>query len=237
VRKLLVFLVVLIVIVVGVDIGGRLLAESKTGEAIGTQTGITPAPDVNIHGFSFLWQAFGGDYSHVTLSGSDLSAGRLTGIVVVAELYDVKLPFSDAISGKVDNLTAGRADLQTLIPAATLSSALGQQNLKIGAGDKGALRIATTVATAGQTFPIQVDLKPTVSDGVLHLSAGRVISGPVAVPSALTSQLVRNLSVDLPLSGLPFPLRSASAAVEGSDLVVRASADDVKIGEIIKAAG
>lgn len=236
-RKLVIVLVVLIVLVVGIDIAGRLVAESKTGEAIATQSGISPAPDVNIHGFSFLWQAAGGKYSHVTVSSSNLSAGRLARINAVADLYDVKLPFSDAISGKVDNLTAGRADLVVAIPAAALSSALDQQDLTVGAGDSGALRITTMVASGGRAFPVQVDVNPIVSDGVLHLSAARLIPGPAVVPPAVASQLVKNLTVNLPLTALPFPLRSASAAVEGSELVVKATADDVNIGAIIKAAG
>jgi len=237
VRKFVIFLVVLIALVVGADIAGRLVAESKTGEAIATQGRITPAPEVNIHGFSFLWQAVGGTYSHVTVSSSNLSAGRLARITAVADLYGVKLPFSDAISGKVDNLTAGRADLVVAIPAAALSSALGQQNLTVGAGDSGALRITTTVASGGRTFPVQIDVKPIVSDGVLHLSAARLIPGPVVVPPAVASQLAKDLTVNLPLTALPFPLRSASAAVEGSELVVKGTAEDVNIGAIIKAAG
>lgn len=236
-RKLVIVLAVLIVLGVAVDIAGRLVAESKAGEAIATASGITPAPDVNIHGFSFLWQVFGGDYSHVTVSSTNLSAGRLTGIHAVADLYEVKLPFSEAISGKVDNLTAGRADLVAVIPAAALSSALRQQDLKVGAGDRGALRITTTVASGGRTFPVQVDVKPTVDAGVLHLSAARLIPGSVAVPAALATQLAKSLTVSLPLTALPFRLRSASATAEGNQLVVKGTAVDVKIGVIINAAG
>lgn len=236
-RKLLVFLIVLLVLVVGVDIAGRAIAESKAGEAIATQGEISPAPDVNIHGFSFLWQAVGGDYGHITLSSQGLTAGKLVGIDATADLFDVKLAISDAVNGNVDDLTAARADLTAAIPAAALSSAIGGTNLKVSAGTAGALRVSTSVEAAGQTLPVTVDVKPTVTNGVLHLGAVKLVDVPAAVPPALTSALAKRLTLDLPLTDLPFPLRSASAVVLNNTLVVTGRVDNLKIGEILKAAG
>lgn len=236
-RKLLVTLIVLIVLVVAADFAGRAIAESKAGEAIATKTPITPAPDVNIHGLSFLWQAFNGQYSHITLTSSDLTVGRLTGIDATADLFDVHFPLSDAIGGNVDNLTAGHANLGARIPASALSSALDQQNLTVTAGADGALRLGTTLAAAGQTFPVQVDLKPTVSNGTLHLKGATVVDAPAAVPSALTDALVHQVSIDLPLVGLPFPLDTATASVDGDTLVLTGAARELKIGQLVKSAG
>lgn len=237
VRKLLVFLVILIVIVVGLDFAGRAVAESKTGEAIASQAGISPAPDVDIHGLSFLWQAIDGNYGHVTLTGTDLSTGKLTGIGAVADLYDVALPLSDALSGNVDKLTAGHATIRASIPPAALSTVLGQQQITVAVGTNGALRLGTSIAAAGQTFSVQVEVKPSVSKGVLHLSGGTVVNAPAALPPALTASLVKGLNIDIPLSGLPFLIESAAATVEGGSLIVTAQTGPVKIGELIKAAG
>ncbi len=108
VRKLLILLavlLVLVVVVVGVDIGGRAFAESKAGETIATQTGTT-APDVTIHGFSFLAQAVPGHYSQITVHSTDLRIGPLTGIAATVELYDVDFPLSDATKGNTSRLVA-----------------------------------------------------------------------------------------------------------------------------------
>lgn len=236
-RKLLVFLIVLLVLVVGVDIAGRAIAESKAGEAIANQGNLSPAPDVNIHGFSFLWQAVGGDYGHITLSSQGLTAGKLVGITATADLYDVKLAISEAVSGNVDNLTATRADLTAAIPAAALSSAIGGAGLKVSAGAAGALRLSTTVEAGGQALPVTVDVKPTVTNSVLHLAGAKLVDSPAAVLPALVSSLVRGLNLELPLTDLPFPLRSASALVLNNSLVVTGRVDNLKIGEILKAAG
>ncbi|MDQ2847394.1 MAG: DUF2993 domain-containing protein [Actinomycetota bacterium] len=236
-RKLLVFLVILVVIIVGLDFAGRAIAESKTGEALAKQGAISPAPNVDIHGLSFLWQAIDGNYSHVTLTATDLSTGKLTGIGAVADLFDVALPLSDALSGKVDKLTAGQANIRASIPPAALSTVLGQQNLTVAAGSNGALRLGTNIAAGGQSFAVQVDVKPSVSNGVLHLAAGKVVNAPAALPAALATTLVKGLSIDLPLTGLPFPIESATATVEGGSLIVTAQTGAVKIGELIKAAG
>lgn len=236
-RKLLIFLVVLLVIVVGLDFAGRAIAESKAGEAIATEADVTPAPDVNIHGVSFLWQAIGGNYSHITVASHNLTAGRLTGIDATAELYDVRLTISDVMSGKVDTMTAGHADVVASIPAPALGTVLQQQELTVGPGDGGALRLGTTVAAAGQTFPVTIDVKPTYSNGTLRLSGAKLVDAPAAVPAALTNALIKNFSIDLPLSGLPFRLETATVQVNGSALAVTGTARDVQIGQLMQAAG
>lgn len=237
-RKLLIFLVVLLVIVVGLDFAGRAVAESRAGEAIATQANVTPAPDVDIHGLSFLWQAIGGNYEHITVTSHQLTAGRLTGIDATADLYDVRLTISDVMGGNLDNMTSGHADVVASIPAPALGAVLQQQELTVGPGDNGALRLGTTVAAAGQTFPVTIDVTPTYSNGTLRLSNARLVDAPAAVPAALTNSLIKNFSVDLPLgAGLPFRLETASVRVDGSNLTLSGTARDVKIGRLMRAAG
>ena len=118
-RKLLIFVFVLIVIVVGLDIGGRYYAESQASKTIGEQTG-TPDPAVDIHGFSFLVQAIPGHYQNVTLSSQDVTAGPITGIATTIELYDVHFPLGDAIKGNTDNLTAAHATLSGVVPGSSV---------------------------------------------------------------------------------------------------------------------
>ncbi len=231
------FLVVLAVIVVGLDFAGRAIAESKTGEALGRQGAISPAPNVDIHGMSFLWQAVDGNYSHVTLTASNLSTGKLTGIAAVADLYDVAFPLSDALSGNVSTLTVGHANIRASIPSAALSTVLGQRHLTVAAGSNGVLRLGASIAAAGQSFAVQVEVKPSVSNGVLHLVGGKVVNAPAALPAALASALVKGLNIDLPLTGLPFPIESATTTVEAGSLMVTARTGAVKVGELVKAAG
>ena len=225
-RKLLIFGIVLIVIVVGVDIGGRFYAESKASEAIGQQTGTT-APDVNIHGFSFLAQAVPGHYQHVTLTSSDVTAGPVTGITATMELYDVDFPLSDAIKGKSDQLTAAQADVTGLIPDSQLATAMKQPNVTISPGAGGSIRLSTTATVLGRQIPITADLVASYAGGTLHLDATGLTAAGVSL-SALTN-LTNGLSVSLPLTDLPFTLDAATLTASGPNLVLTATATNVKI--------
>ena len=225
-RKLLISLFVLIVIVVGLDIGGRFYAESKASEAIGQQTG-TAAPDVDIHGFSFLVQAIPGHYQHVTLTSHDVTAGPISGIAATIELYDVNYPLGDAIKGNSDNLTAAQATLTGVIPDSEVTAAMKQANVTISAGADGAIRLSTSISIAGHQIPVTADLVASYSDGTLHLDATGLTAAGISL-SALTN-LTKGLSLSLPLKDLPFTLDAATLTASGSNLILTASGNDVRV--------
>lgn len=235
-RKLLIALFVLVVILVGADFAGRAIAESKTGEAIAQRASLTPAPGVDIHGFSFLWQAVQGDYSNITLTADDLRSNGLTGIDVTAELYDVTLPLSDALGGRADQLTAGRADVTARIPSESLGTVLDQPGLRVTGGSNDAVRLSTTVNAAGQSLPVTAELRASVSDNTLELTGRRLVGElPGGVSASLADQFVQQLNFRVPLTDLPVTIESGSVRAEGSTLVVTAETRNVQIGRLISA--
>lgn len=230
-RKLLIFLVVLILLVVGIDIGGRAFAESKTGEAIATQTG-KAAPSVDIHGLSFLVQALPGHYQHVTLTSHDVTIGPITGIAATIELYDVDFPLSDAVSGDTSHLRAGQARVHGEIPAGQVSASMTQSRVRITPGPGGAIRVSTTISALGRQIPVSADLIPSFSSGSLHLDAEDVTADGISVPKTAgpgLSELTKSLSLALPLKNLPFTVAAATLTASGSNLVLTATANDVRI--------
>lgn len=228
-------IIVLALILVGLDFGGRALAESKLGEAIATRSGITPAPAVDIHGFSFLWQVVDGRYEHLTIASSDLTIGPLKGVVTTLEVYDISLPLKEAIGGNIDNLTAGRADIRAVISPRSLSDALGRTDLTISRGDGDTILLGTTLAVAGRTFAVQAEVTPTVREGVLSLRGGRVIAGGVQIPAAVSAQFLDRIRADLPLTGLPFHLQSGTVSYTDAGLTLVGQARDVPVGQLIAA--
>ena len=226
VRKLLIFVLVLIVIIVGVDIGGRYYAESKASETIGQQLG-TPGPSVDIHGFSFLAQAIPGHYKNVTLTSSDVTAGPITGIAATIELYDVDFPPGDAIKGDTSELTAAQATVNGVIPDSAIAAAMNQPGVTISAGPDGAIRLSTTVTILNQKIPLTADLVASYSSGTLHLDATGLSAAGISL-GALTN-LTKGLSLSLPLKDLPFTLDAATLTASGSDLLLTASANNVRI--------
>lgn len=231
-RKLLIFLVVVSLLVIGVDIGGRAYAESKAATAIAAQTG-TNSPAVDIHGLSFLVQALPGHYRNITLTSPDVTAGPITGIAATIELYDVDLPLADALKGDTTNLHAAQVRLHSEIPTNRVSAAMTQTGVTITAGPRGAIRVSVTISAAGIRIPVSADLVASFSSGALHLDATDVTAAGVDLPSVLglnLSDLTKNLSLALPLNNLPFTVQAATLTASGSDLVLTATANDVRIG-------
>ncbi|GGM15647.1 LmeA family phospholipid-binding protein [Nakamurella endophytica] len=227
-RTLLVTLLLLALVVVGVDIGGRLLAESKAGEAVAREGHLATAPDVTIHGFSFLAQAIPGNYGKITLTSQDLALGPVDGVAAVVDLYDVRLPLSDALQGDTRRLTAGFADLRAQIPTSALAAALHQPGVTVTAGPDGTIRLGTSATVLGRRVPVSVDLGVQFAAGVLRLRAQSVQAAGVS--SSVLNGLASGYSLDIPLDGLPVPVTSASARVEGSQLVVVAQLADLTAG-------
>lgn len=234
-RKLLITLFVLAVLLVGADIAGRAIAESKAGEAIATRTAVTPAPTVTVHGWSFLWQLVRTHFDHLTVSTADLTAGELSGVGLSMELYDVQMPFSDALAGRLDNLTAGRADVRAAIPVTSIARLVDRPGLTLANGDDGALRVTATMAIAGQTFTASADVTTAISGNALHLKATKLVAGPGGLPVAVSTQLLKGLSLTVPLSGLPFQLRDSAVSVQDGRLVLTGSATDVAIPALLRA--
>lgn len=232
VRKLsilLAVLLVLVLVVVGLDIGGRAFAESKAGETIATQTGTT-APDVTIHGFSFLAQALPGHYSQITVNSTDLKIGPVAGIAATVELYDVDFPLSDATKGNTSRLVAASATVKGVLSTTEVTRAIDRPGTAITAGPNGAIRLSSTVSVAGRSIPVTADLVASFDSGVLHLNATDLRAAGFALPD--TADLTRDLSLALPLTGLPLQVDAATLTSAGSDLLLTANATNVRLGAI-----
>ena len=229
VRKLLVLLAVLIALVVGADLAGRALAQSRAAAEVSRHlsTGASSGATVTIHGFSFLAQAIPGHYQHITLTASDVAAGPVTGIRTTIELYDVRFPLADALHGDTGNLVAGRATVRGLLAASAVTAAIPRSGAVVSAGGDGTIRVSTTVSILGQRFPVTADLLPSFANGVLRLTAADVRAAGIAVPNI--DQLTRDLSLSLPLTGLPFALDGATLTSSGTDLVLTATAYAVSL--------
>ncbi len=237
VRKLIVALVAIALVLVGADVAGRLVVQHQAAQALAEQLPKGTDPSVRIGGFSFLLQAVPGDYTHITLRAADLPLGEVKASTVTAELSEVHLSPGDALSGKLDHLTVGRADLRAVIAASALGSALDQPGMTFSPGQGMAVRVHTTVAVDGRTFPVTADVVIAVADGALKLSARPVTAAGVTIPDPAARALQERLSTSLPLSALPFPLGSATVTVSDGDLVISAHATDLDAAQLRLTAG
>lgn len=239
-RKLIGTVVVLLALLVAADFGGRALAQSKAQTAIASSSSQIADPDVTVHGFPFLTQAISGSYRQITVASNNVSAGSLAGVRAQLDLFDVTLPLSDALSGTLDQLTAGRGTLTAEIPAASLATVLGRPGLTVGGAGSGSdggpgddtVRIGTTVAVAGTVLAVTIDVAVSVSNGVLHLVASPSSVGGVVVPADIVQKIGTELTVDLPLTGLPFPLQNATVTAKDGSLDLFATATAISAADL-----
>jgi hypothetical protein len=231
-RALLGTILVLLLLLVGADIGGRLFAQSQAEKALREHYPAAADPQVSIHGFSFLLQAVQGSYSDITMSSSNVTLGPVTGVRAQIDLHDTSLSLSDAISGDISRLSARRADFRAVFPAASLGDWLDQPTLTIAPGADGLVQIGTTVAVAGQTVPVAISASASISGGSLTIVAKTVSAAGLTLPTDRVRQLQNGLTAALPLKGLPFSIDHAGVSAQDGALVVTATGVDVTAAQL-----
>jgi hypothetical protein len=121
-RRWVIALVVLVLLLVGADFGAAAFAEHMISQKARTQLQLTDDPSVTIHGFPFLTQALGGDYSHISVSAAGVPVGdKLQDVALNAELEDVTAPLSDLTNGNTKAITIGKLTGAVTIKAADLA--------------------------------------------------------------------------------------------------------------------
>lgn len=231
-RALLGTVLVLALLLVGADIGGRLFAQSQASKALAENLPAAGDPKVSIHGFSFLLQAVKGDYSEITLTSSNVTLGPLTGVSAEVDLRDVDFPLSDAISGDISNLIARRADFRAVIPADSLGNALDQPNLTIAPTADGMVQLGTTISIGGTTIPVMIAATASISSESLVFAVKLISAAGITLPAKLAETLQAKLTTKLSLKDLPFPIDHASVSAEDGALVVTGSGANVSAEQL-----
>ncbi|MEE2046822.1 DUF2993 domain-containing protein, partial [Nocardiopsis tropica] len=78
-RKFLVVLLILLVaLVVAADVGGRSFAQSAVARQLAQQLQMAEEPTVEIEGWAFLPQVFGGEYSEIRITADTATLNGVT---------------------------------------------------------------------------------------------------------------------------------------------------------------
>ena len=176
-RRWVIALVVLILLLVGADFGAAAYAEHMISQKARTQLQLTDDPSVTIHGFPFLTQALGGDYSHISVSAAGVPVGdKLQDVALNAELEGVTAPLSDLTNGNTKAITIGKLTGSVTIKAADLARVAPLDKIKD-------LRIEPASADyvengdSGQSEPTPTTTTTTDGQTVDESSTGVRISG------------------------------------------------------------
>jgi hypothetical protein len=230
-RGCLTTLLILVVLVVGLDFGARWWATERVASEIQTQLQLAAKPDVDVSGFPFLVEAFRGEYDSISADFPPQQLGAVSGVSAVVILHDARIPFSDAISGNVNALTAASANATLSIPLTSLAAAAGLPGLTITQNGT-QLTVSGTVSVLGQQIPVSADLSVGVSADGITLTSGAATAAGVQVPAELLNAVGTFLSLTIPLDGLPFRVQSGSVRVADANLVVDATVSNVSFATV-----
>lgn len=225
-RKWLIWIVVIVVVLVGLDFGAKAFAENKIASQI-QSNGFPAKPSVSIAGFPFLTQAATRDIHQITISSSNIKAGpvTVTSLNVVADSVKVNSSFSGGTTGPVHGtiLISLGALGNALSAAGPLTGFLGGGGLQIvsvGTTEvKGSLNLAGGLVSWSATWKV-VETGPSEIELQLVSSSG--------LPSGLASSAQ---SIKLPLKSLPLGLQMTGELNSSSNGIdVNVKADSVSFG-------
>jgi hypothetical protein len=127
VRRLVIVLAVLVGLLVAADFAAAAIVEHEVSKRARAQFGLADDPSVKIGGFSFLLQAFGGEYDHVTVDAKGVPVkDTLRDVEVHADLMGVIAPLGDVLSGSAKSVTVNEVVGQVRVKASDVNRAISQ---------------------------------------------------------------------------------------------------------------
>lgn len=200
-RKALIWIIVVLVLLVGLDFGAKAFAESEAASQIQKQ-GFPKKPSVSIAGFPFLTQVITRDFHQITISSSDIPEGpiKITKMTVVADSVKLNGSFNGGTTGPLHGTL-----VISLGAIGGFLSAAGPIASFLGGGSGGGLKI---VAVGNNELKASLNLLggTVQSSAVWHVtSAGpHEINLHLVRSSGLPSQVLGPAqNIKIPLNSLP----------------------------------
>lgn len=169
-------------LLVGMDVGVRLVAQDRIAHHVHETLppGVDGDVQAQVHGFSTLWQLATGRASHVTVSADELTAYGLQ-LAASVDAYGVHI-----FDGMQTEMLTGTLN----VPEATLQgvAALPGTDASLSLGDD-ELSYTSTVAFLGLTGTLTVDAQLRLVDGEVIIDPTNVEVSGTAFGQALTQAL------------------------------------------------
>ncbi|GIH76034.1 DUF2993 domain-containing protein [Planobispora longispora] len=223
-RKLLAFLILLLVLVAVLDRVAVAGVEKEIATQATARYDLAAPPKVTIEGIPFLTQAVAGRYDEVKV---DMGAMTLAGIRmsdVNATLYGVTAPLSDLVlrADQVD-IRAERVVGSVVVPEEVLNQR-APQGIEIQVSDAG-LDVNGEITFLGQKVPVKARMKIDLTENGVRFTPEKVtLGGGITVPDP-----ERFITYRIPLGKLPFNLKVTGVEPGAEGLRITAEAADVPL--------
>ena len=158
-RRLLIVLAIPLLLLVGADVGLRLVAQSLLGRELATSLSLSERPKVSLHGFPFLLHLAKGTFPTASATGSGLRARGVTFQSFQLTLDDVAFSPAKLVSGSAATIGAASGRGIATVTGEQATAALKEQGIDV------------TVAFIGGQVRLRSPLIPVEVAGDLTLAA------------------------------------------------------------------
>ncbi|GLW10346.1 hypothetical protein Misp01_54740 [Microtetraspora sp. NBRC 13810] len=224
-RKLIVFLILLVVLLVVLDRVAVAGVQSEIARQVAARYDLDAEPEVRIDGIPFLTQAISGRYDEIQVDMGPMSLEGIQLAGVHATLYGVSAPLSDLIQNSAQaQITAERVTGAVVVPLETIERRAPEGvNLE---GDGDGLKVSGEISVRGVRVPVEAGVRIEVLDGGVRLTPRNVtLAGGIPVPAETT----RSLTYTIPIENLPLDLKLTEVKNTPEGLQVTGEATDVPL--------
>lgn len=221
-RKLVIFLVVLLALVIVGDWGLKQAAEREIAKRVAAKAQLTEEPEVTVEGYPFITQMLAGRYESIHLVSGQISRGEVKVKSLDVTLNGVDAPLEKLLANSGDSISATSAKATAVVPYGEVQRRVPEGLTVAPAGEF--LQLSGEFSVAGVQVPVKSKLKLDVTR-----------KGIIAVPKEIKvgrfpASLVKNrLGFTVPLRKLPMDLRVTSVKVTPGGLQVNAEGTQVEL--------
>ncbi|MEV6038211.1 DUF2993 domain-containing protein [Nonomuraea sp. NPDC052116] len=219
-RKLIIFLIVLVILLVAVDRVAVAGVERDLANRIAAATDLSDKPTVTIEGIPFLTQAISGHYPEVrfnlgTFTTMAVPIKNLRGVA-----YDVTAPLADVLQNRA-NIQAGRVAITGTLTRATIDK-YAPSGVKIG-GNGERLTASGEVTVGVNKVKFNAEMRVELVDGGIKIQAEKIEGVPDQLASLVsyTIKFKGKLPFDVKVTGVKSVAEGLEISAEASDVPIR----------------
>ncbi|MEU0566456.1 DUF2993 domain-containing protein [Nonomuraea sp. NPDC005983] len=218
-RKLIIFLIVLIVLLVAVDRVAVAGVQRDLANRIAAATDLSSQPTVTIEGIPFLTQAISGHYPEVRFDLGTLTYGGVPVRNLQGAAYNVTAPLADVLQNRAD-IRAERLTVRGTLTSQTIDK-FAPKGVKIS-GNGRQLVASGEVAVGANKVKFNAELRVEVVGNGIRLQAEKIEGVP--------DQLAGLVAYTIPFKGkLPFDVKVTGVRSVSGGLEFTAEATDVPL--------
>jgi hypothetical protein len=154
-KRLAVFLIVLLVLAVVADFGARVLIENLAGRALASRRGVNGSVDISLGGFPFLLHLKDREFSSVTVEAEDVRGGSFAAASGISAQSEARI---DSVLLDMRDVTI-RGNLWGEEPDRAVTATSGEGTASIG------------TASLNRMVPEEYGARLTLLDGAVRVTA------------------------------------------------------------------